>query len=113
MIIYLAGPYTHPEESVRNQRAEALTRIAAELMQDGHIIFSPITHGHSVTQHLPPERACDKAFWMSQCIPMLSVCTKLVVVMLPGWVESTGVQHEIDVATQQGMQILYIQEPSS
>ena len=54
--IYLACPYTHPDEVTRNTRVELASIIAAKLMCEGHVVFSPITHGHYVADHLPPAK---------------------------------------------------------
>ena len=42
-IIYLAGPYSHPDPDVREARYQALTDAATKLVMDGHIVFSSIT----------------------------------------------------------------------
>ena len=44
MKIYLASPYSHHNASVRKLRFETVCMAAAELMEQGDIVFSPISH---------------------------------------------------------------------
>lgn len=94
MFIYLASPYTHPEAATRESRVKEATRVAAFLMRKGHTVFSPITHGHAVAEHLPPALAEDHEFWMRQCRPMLEVSDVLIILPLPGWHQSAGIREE-------------------
>ncbi len=45
-MIYLASPYSHPDPAVREQRFRAACRAAAELIRAGHVVISPVVHGH-------------------------------------------------------------------
>lgn len=96
--IYLACPYSAPEFSLRELRARIASRVAAFFMSRGHVVFSPITHGHEIAEFLPPALAYDHDFWMAQCLPMLESCDVLVVVPLYGWERSRGVAAERAVA---------------
>lgn len=97
--IYLAAPYTHPDAVVRNTRAELASIVAARLMEAGYVVFSPITHGHSVADHLPPQKASSHEFWMGQCLPMLASCDWMLVLPIDGWRESRGLAEERQFAT--------------
>ena len=92
--IYLACPYSAPEFSLRELRARIASRVAAFFMSRGHVVFSPITHGHEIAEFLPPALAYDHDFWMAQCLPMLESCDVLVVVPLADWEHSRGVAAE-------------------
>lgn len=98
--IYLACPYTHPDEVARNTRVEFASIIAAKLMCEGHVVFSPITHGHHIADHLPPAKLHSHEFWMTQCLPMLEDCDWMMVVPLHGWRESRGVAEELGFALE-------------
>lgn len=98
-LIYLAAPYTDPDASVSALRAEQASYAAAMLMSRyGFAVFSPITHGHAVVDHLPLEKAISHDFWMEQCVPVLSRCDELHILRLPGWDRSRGVKYEWDFA---------------
>ena len=92
--IYLACPYSAPEFSLRELRARIASRVAAFFMSRGHVVFSPITHGHYVADHLPDECRLDHEFWMKQCLPFLDRSHGLVILPLPGWGQSRGLRVE-------------------
>jgi len=98
-MIYLASPYSHPDEDVRQQRFEAVCKAAASLMRAGEIVFSPIAHGHPIAQHGLPT---DWRFWERQCREQIDRCDEVVVLTLDGWRESEGVQAEIQIAADMG-----------
>lgn len=93
--IYLATPYTHSDPVTRYSRAELASLAAAELMQAGLEVFSPITHGHAIAYHLPSSVAHDHDFWMRQCLPMVERADLLVILPLYDWQHSAGIAKEI------------------
>lgn len=105
-MIYLAGPYSHEDEAVRTLRYTLLTAKAAELMQLGHVVISPITHGHAVA--IAHELPTDFEWWQNQCLGVLRHASKLCVLTLEGYEESTGVKAEIGYALALGIPIEYI-----
>ena len=105
--IYLAGPYTDTDRDVREERFQALTQVAARLMNEGHVVHSPITHGHTIAERHPMPLVWD--FWRVQSLRMLEQAAVMYVVMLPGWEDSTGVQAEIDHAILLDIEILYVE----
>ena len=105
--IYLAGPYTHGSIIIRQERFEALTKKTAELMRDGHVVFSPITHGHAIAvRHDMP---VGFEFWKDQDLEMLRHAAKVIVLMLPGYYESVGVKAEIEAARTIGIDVEFHQ----
>lgn len=92
--IYLAAPYSSPHADIRESRVAEASRVAALLMMQGHVVFSPITHGHQVADYLHKDFLLDHEFWMGQCLPILEVCDWLVVCPLDGWRESRGIEVE-------------------
>lgn len=94
MKIYLAAPYSHHHADVRESRVAETTRVAARLMEQGHVVFSPITHGHECAKYLPKALVENHDFWIQQCLPMLEDCDLMVVVPLEGWRESRGIMLE-------------------
>ena len=109
-LIYLACPYTSPDETTRRDRVEAASWFAADLMaKHDFAVFSPITHGHQVYDHLPPKLGQDHSYWMRQCLPMLRRCDELILIPLPGWQASRGVEIELDFAASAHIPIGFIQ----
>jgi len=107
-IKYLACPYTHKEATVRNSRAAMASRAAAFFMQQGHVIYSPITHGHNIEPYLKSPFETDAhSFWMPQCLPFVEAASELWVLCLPGWLVSKGVLEEIEFAQKLKKPIKY------
>jgi len=102
--IYLAIPYSGMEE----QSFEASCRIAAKLMNEGHIVFSPIAHSHPLVAHGAPQG--DHDFWMKQDLAVLEHCDEMHIVCLDGWRESRGVGVEIVFAREHNIPIELIDE---
>lgn len=106
-MIYLAGPYTHPEPSVMEERFQKLTAYAARLMSQGHIVYSPITHNHPIAlAHSLPR---DWRFWEKFDMHFLKMASAFHVYLLPGWSDSVGVNAELKVAIALNLPILHIQ----
>lgn len=98
MLTYLASPYSHEDPAVRESRFHAACRKAAELMLAGDVVFAPIAHSHPISEQMPMGKATDHELWMSQDLPILRRCDRLLVLMLPGWDQSRGVREEMEVA---------------
>ena len=111
-MIYLASPYTYEHEDrervdlIQRLRFETINRVAAILMLDGVRLFSPISHCHPIA--LVGDLPVSWAYWEEYDREMLSICEGLIVLMLPGWQESTGVQNEIKISRELGIPVQYI-----
>lgn len=105
--IYLASPYTHDDQCVRERRFKDAAKAAAKLMSDGNVVFCPIAHSHPIDiEFSQPESG---PFWKRQDAPFLHSCSQVVVLMIDGWDRSPGVAHEIQVAKHRGIPIIYME----
>jgi hypothetical protein len=106
---YLACPYSHPDPSVSVWRYERVTEATALLVQMGYdSVFSPITHSHPLDKHLT-QRNNDHDFWVNKFdLPFLENSEELLVLMLPGWQQSTGVQMERKQATDRYIPVRFV-----
>jgi nucleoside 2-deoxyribosyltransferase len=104
-MIYLASPYSHVDAVVREQRFRAACQATARLIAAGHIVFSPIVHGHPLVHHGLPT---DWPFWERFDRDHLVRCDEAVVLMLDGWQESVGVAAEIRIAAELGKPVRYL-----
>lgn len=100
---YLAIPYTGIEE----ESYRIATKVLADLTRAGEIVFSPITHCHPMA--LAHDLPGDWAFWERIDREFISKCDELIVICIPGWLESTGVQAEIAMARDMGIPIREMQ----
>ena len=105
MLTYLASPYSHADEDVREARFHMACRAAAQLMQTSEV-FCPIAHSHPI--ELKMNGRPDHDFWMRQDIAILRKCDRLVVLCLPGWDQSKGVNEEIHLAHRLGLPVEYM-----
>lgn len=105
-LVYLAVPYNHEDPEVREYRFKAVNKAACRLMQEGHIVFSPITHGHPIAKE--GDLPVDWEYWQNHCMAFLTVSHKFIVLRLDGWEQSKGVQGELKIAESLGIAIEYI-----
>ena len=105
MLTYLASNYSDPDSAVRQYRFEQASKAMAELMTEGHLVYSPIamTHHAAVNHGLP----YDFHYWERHCIAFLSISSRMVVLQLPGWEESVGVNYEIEWMLDRGLDVEY------
>jgi hypothetical protein len=106
MIIYLASPYSNPDEKVREENYRIVSQKAAELVAEGKAVISPITYGHTLLSF--KEMPGDWEFWKNFCIEILDKCDELYVYQMKGWEESKGVKEEIEFAKNKKIKITYI-----
>lgn len=104
--IYLAGPYSHQLESIRRWRVDQINKKAAELMMQGNLVFSPLSHSHPISEYCNVD-PCDHDFWLRQDLWILDICDELHVLCLPGWEDSRGIKTEIEYAKKLRIRIVY------
>ncbi len=91
-VAYLSCPYFDPNPLVKEKRHTIVTRVAFELMSQGIMVYSPLTHNLPI-DHLGIHGTW--ATWKEFDHTMLSRCDRLIVLKLPGWENSKGVAAEI------------------
>lgn len=109
--IYLAIPYSfNPIISF-----EIANMVAAKLMSENNLVFSPISHTHHVADYLDEKLRTDSLFWMIHDLPFVEWADELHVVVIKGEVDgyeliaqSKGVQMEIEHAKKFNKPIKYI-----
>jgi hypothetical protein len=74
--IYLAIPYTGIEIEAFN----IVNKVAGELMNQGHLVYSPISHSHSIA------KACDLnttwKYWKEVDEEFIKWCDKIIFVVI-------------------------------
>lgn len=108
-LVYLASPYSHPYEKVKDERFILTAACASDLFAAGIHIFSPIVHCHPMHRYgggLPG----NFEFWEAYDRAMIGLSEALVILKLDGWHESKGVRAEYDIAVDLGLQI-YVCDP--
>lgn len=105
-LIYLAVPYSHKDPAVIEERFNIVNTVAARLMAEGNYIFSPISHTHPIAKAGSLPLGWD--YWEGYDRRVLSSCDKIMVLRIPGWEDSKGVQAEIQIGKELGIMIEYI-----
>ncbi len=106
--IYLACPYTATgiaEDSVREFRFKVITRIAADFIKRGNLIYSPITYTHPIAEVDKHIRHED---YITLDMFFLKRADLLMIACLPGWEDSQGIKMEIQLANDLGKGIIYL-----
>jgi len=104
-VIYLASPYSHADQAVREARYHAACRATAAMLKTGLVVFSPIVHSHPLVAFDLPT---GWDFWGRVDRAYLVRCDELVVLMLDGWQESAGVRAEIALARDLGKPVRFL-----
>lgn len=104
--IYLMCPYSAPSPYVRECRVLLADKVAAALMQQGHIVYSPLSHSHRVAHHLENHLSHD--FWLRQCRPFVEWADEARVIMAAGWNLSAGIKLELEWLADMGKPFKYI-----
>lgn len=90
---YLASPYSHVDPKVREERAFGVMKAAGRLLAEGLFAFSPIWHCHhcAMANDLDP----NYKWWIDYNDSFIRPSAGIIIVMLPGWADSRGIQFEI------------------
>lgn len=102
-MIYLSLPYTHQEWSVRSWRYHRARQALFLLWEQGTPAICPVVLGHEFEARRgkgkPP---MPHEFYMRMSLNILPTCTHLLVLTLPGWRDSKGVEAEVTLAARLG-----------
>lgn len=94
-MIYLASPYTNPDQLIRSWRYQKALEYTAEQMRLGAVIFSPIAYGHQFTKY---GIAAEYEPWHRFNLSIMAMCTQFHILCLPGWESSRGIAAELKAA---------------
>jgi hypothetical protein len=98
--IYLAAPYSDPDPKIREDRTILADYTAAKIMQQGYVVFSPLSHSHRIAHHIGNHLSHD--FWLTQDLEMLFLCDEMWILTIPGYSKSKGIRRECDMAETWG-----------
>lgn len=97
-LIYLACPYSDASPSVRISRYLMVTEACGIIHKLGFAVFSPITQWHPVNESYKEHDKLRYEDLLKMDLRIISHCDEVVVLTIPGWNYSTGVQREIAFA---------------
>ena len=105
-IEYLGLPYTDENPLLKDWRALVSDKIAADLTKQGRIIFAPISAWHHIAKKYKLPGTFE--YWLKLDEEFIKISKKLLIITLPGWKESSGVNGEIELAHKYNIPIEYI-----
>lgn len=106
---YLATPYSKHPNGVNAAFCEAC-RAAAWCIRRLIPVFAPIVHCHPIAVYdgIP---LTDHSIWLSADRPMMDAAAGILVCQMPGWNESVGIRHELDVFAAANKPLEYLPWP--
>lgn len=108
-IIYLAAPYSAGDAGQRLARFNAVTAVAARLIERRLVVFSPLTMTHPIDLVLAKDgETLGSDYWVAFDEAFMQFCSRLCVLTLPGWKESSGVQRETGYFADRGIEPEYL-----
>jgi hypothetical protein len=108
-ILYLAAPYSHLDPDIREDRYARITAVAAQLISQGRIVFSPITMTHPIDKLLAGHtETLGSEYWVDFDEAFMEFCSEIAVVMIDGWDKSSGVAREVKFFRDRGRPVHYI-----
>lgn len=104
--VYVGSPYSKYADGLP-AAARVASWATAKLMNRGLLAFSPIAHSHAVAEHGDVD-PLDWSLWQRQDQPLMDAASSLVVLMLDGWQDSVGLNHEIECFIAAHKPIVYV-----
>ena len=89
---YIATPYRAYPGGMEAAFKRA-AKVTAQMIDAGVEVYSPIVHSHPTSKFVrlaPPEGD----FWLERQIPFLQAAAGLIIVCMPGWLDSGGIKFE-------------------
>jgi hypothetical protein len=105
-IEYLGLPYTDENSLLKDWRALVSDKVASDLTTQGRIIFAPISAWHHIAKKY--ELPGTFEYWLELDEEFIKISKRLLIITLPGWKESKGVNGEIELAHKYNIPIEYI-----
>ena len=103
-MIYIAAPYWSDDEDIRADRQQKAIEYSVRLTQAGILNYSPLLYSEKFKGENIPE-----SYWITHCLKMLKACDSVVVLCLPGWEDSKGVERECLEAKKLKLGIKYVE----
>ena len=107
--LYLATPYSKHPEGI-DAAFRYACHAAGRLLSRGVKAFSPIAHSHPIAIHGNVDPLSHE-IWLAADRPFMQAARGMIVVMMPGWETSYGVQQEIAAFNEMQKPIHYLPWP--
>ncbi len=101
-MIFVACPYWHESEEIRNYRRAAAIKYSSRLAKLGVLNYSPLAYTGN--------KSAPEVYWIEHGLKMIETCDEIHVLCLDGWRESSGVKGEIKKGERLELKIRYIEK---
>ncbi|WP_434638287.1 DUF1937 family protein [Klebsiella sp. I138] len=104
--IFLACPYSHADNHIVEQRFLACNKVAAQIMESGHAVFSQVTMSHPINLMLTKTAKENIGkMWAPVDALYLDLMAELIILDLDGWDRSAGIKREIEFYESRGQRV--------
>lgn len=105
-LYYVASPYTSSDPAIAKERCQLAVKAAKVITRLGYAAFVPIAYNAPWSGD--PDYQVDTTwqFWESIDLPFLDRCAALILLEIPGWEKSTGVNAELDYCKEMGIPVM-------
>lgn len=104
-LVYVAAPFWHDDENVRNYRRRKAIEYSETLFNKGIPFYSPLMYSERFK-----ERKAKEGYWIEHGLKMVDVCDEMRVLCLEGWELSGGIKGEVARAEARGIEVKYIEK---
>ena len=108
-MIYIASPYTHERQDIRNLRYRQVLQYTQLCMAKGEIVFSAVVYGHPFA--LDNTSAIYYNYWRPFNEHMILASAGVRVLKLSGYLSSRGVIGEAQFALENGIPVNQVEFP--
>lgn len=104
--IFLACPYSHADASVTHDRYIQCNKVAAAIIESGHVVFSQVSMSHPINlAFVGKDSATIGKLWAPVDAVFMDVMQELIILDLPGWDLSSGIKREIEFYKARGQAV--------
>lgn len=104
--IFLACPYSHADASVTHDRYIQCNKVAAAIIESGHVVFSQVSMSHPINLAFEgKDSATIGKLWAPVDAVFMDVMQELIILDLPGWDLSSGIKREIEFYKNRGQTV--------
>lgn len=106
-MVYLAGPYSHPDPKVRDYRYIQHLKAYTKLLEQGFAVIAPIVQGHNAVGYSTALDLWLHKEWLDLDFNYIERCDIVYILQIEGWKESKGVNAEIAFCRENDIPIVY------
>ncbi len=105
--VFVSSPYSTPDAELKALRYKTSCISCGAIMRMGGYPLSPVVHGVPIVNVMTvPD---DYEYWKEYCLALVSKCDFMIILMVEGWEESSGVKGEMEAARKLDIPVYFFQ----